>query len=296
MGKPCGETCRKKCPEKISEERQSVVHRTYWTMTYMEKWTFIFTMVSQRAIKRHTAPVPSRRGESLVYHLTDDLGRPQDICKAFFLTTLGYHPKNDRLKWEEHKGRAEAGRHHYRADAERKEADLTIRSVDLQKVIMLPRMPGVKTAVFTKRISAFHETFATARKKSATKKKSISVIWHEGIAGRKAEEVASAYITALWKERNITRVICWLDNCTAQNKNWCLLTTLVSVVNDPTQAVKEVTLKYFEPGHTFMSADSFQHGVELEMKRQSGGAVLDFEDFRNVVASSNSGKVEVVEL
>lgn len=32
------------------------------------------------------------------------------------------------------------------------------------------------------------------------------------------------------------------------------------------------------------------------MKRQPGGVVLDFDDFKSVVASSNSGKVDVVEL
>ncbi|KAG5848646.1 hypothetical protein ANANG_G00100920 [Anguilla anguilla] len=56
-------------------------------------------------------------------------------------------------KWEDHKDRAARGRHHYKLDAEKQQSDnLSIRSVDLQKVIMLPRMPGVKTAVFTKRI------------------------------------------------------------------------------------------------------------------------------------------------
>ena len=33
-------------------------------------------------------------------------------------------------------------------------------SVDMQKVVMLPRLPGVKCAVFTKRIVVFNETFA----------------------------------------------------------------------------------------------------------------------------------------
>ena len=33
-------------------------------------------------------------------------------------------------------------------------------SIDLQKVIMLPRMHGVKTCAFTRRIIAFNETFA----------------------------------------------------------------------------------------------------------------------------------------
>lgn len=45
-----------------------------------------------------------------------------------------------------------------------------------------------------------------------------------------------------------------------------------------------------------MSANSFHHGVEQEMRRTPGGVVLDFDDFLSVVANSNSRKVEVVEL
>ena len=59
---------------------------------------------------------------------------------------------------------------------------------------------------------------------------------------------------------------------------------------------EDITMKYFEAGHTFMSADSFHHGVEQEMRRRPGGVVYDFEDFVSVIAQSNSSKVEVVEL
>lgn len=148
-------------------------------------------------------------------------------------------------------------------------------------------MPGVKTAVFTRRISVFHETFATVSKKTGGKKKSISVIWREGIAGRKAEEVASAYVCALQRERDVPHHVLWMDNCTAQNKNWCLLTTLTSMVSHNSNSIEDITLKYFAPGHTFMSADSLHHGVEQEMKRRPWGVVLDFQDFSSSTTSTS---------
>ncbi|XP_045544224.1 uncharacterized protein [Salmo salar] len=166
----------------------------------------------------------------------------------------------------------------------------------MQKVTMLPRMPGVKTALFTRRIVAYHETFATIGKKSQKKKKTISVVWHEGTAGQKAEEITSSYVTALERERDVKNAVYWVDNCTSQNKNWCLLTTLVSVVNADSTLMEDITLKFFELGHTFMSADSYHHGVEQEMKARPGGVVYDFGDFLHVVATSNAGKVEVVEM
>ena len=294
MGKPCGPTCRKKCWDRIPEDRRKELFQSYWNITYMEKRSFIFHTVSQQETKRQTSAGPSKRKKSLSYQFIDNLGQAQDVCKTFYLTTIGYHPKNDRLiqtvignstpssltpsqerrgkqtppntfnmapihehiesfnptishyrrehapmrrylpsditvkllytdfkekhnikcsdetyrkevklknisyaklgeeqcehcllhdvhtkaehqatanlgdnnpdqdcpicqKWEDHKLRVGRGRHHYKADAAKEQTDdLSIRSVDLQKVIMLPRMPGVKTAVFTKRISIFH--------------------------------------------------------------------------------------------------------------------------------------------
>ena len=91
---------------------------------------------------------------------------------------------------------------------------------------MLLRKPGVKTAVFTRRIIAFHETFAPVGKNS--KRAPLAVIWHEGVGGRSGEEVASTFIAAL---RHPSMSCCkevtiWVDNCTGQNKNWILSTAI----------------------------------------------------------------------
>ena len=168
--------------------------------------------------------------------------------------------------WKEHINRAREARANYRQEVQSNES--SIRSVDLQKVIMLPRIQGCKTVLFTRRLILFHETFATvgSEAKPKIKKKHISVIWHEGCAGRKAEEIASTIKVAIERERDIKHLTYWMDNCSSQNKNWCLFTTLVTVVNDPALAVEDITLKYFEPGHTFMSADSVHHGVEKAMQ------------------------------
>ena len=48
---------------------------------------------------------------------------------------------------------------HYKMDSEKKSEGHTVYlSVDMQKVIVLPRIPRMKTAVFTKRLIVFHET------------------------------------------------------------------------------------------------------------------------------------------
>ena len=66
-------------------------------------------------------------------------------------------------------------------------------------------------------------------------------------------------------------------------------------MNSDAVEFEDITLKFFETGHTFMRADSFHHGVELEMKRKDGN-VYDFPEFVDVVKKSNSGKVDVIVL
>ena len=59
---------------------------------------------------------------------------------------------------------------------------------------MLPRMPGVKRAVFTKRLVTFHKAFVPLGKFSKTKGfVPAKVIWHEGTSGRNAKDVASTF-------------------------------------------------------------------------------------------------------
>ena len=56
---------------------------------------------------------------------------------------------------------ANMGRKYYAIDRENKDdEDTTYLSSDMQKIIMLPRMPGVKTAIFQRRLTTYHQTFS----------------------------------------------------------------------------------------------------------------------------------------
>ena len=83
----------------------------------------------------------------------------------------------------------------------------------------------VKKLQFTRRIIAFNETFVPTGK--AHKLKPLAVIWHEATAGRKREDIVSTFYAFFLQHRDIGHIVIWLDNCTAQNKNWCLFTFLV---------------------------------------------------------------------
>lgn len=84
-------------------------------------------------------------------------------------------------KWLQYFEKAKIGRVEYKKDvAQEKVETEVVRSVDLQKVIMLPRIPASQKTFFIRRIVAFHLTFASmADVKSRSVKKIISVLWHE---------------------------------------------------------------------------------------------------------------------
>ena len=67
--------------------------------------------------------------------------------------------------------------------------------------------------------------------------------------------------------RDCENVILWLDNSSVQNKNWTIFSMLVVLINCNDIKAKTVTLKYFQPGHTFMSADAAHSWIEREIKR-----------------------------
>lgn len=66
------------------------------------------------------------------------------------------------------------------------------------------------------------------------------------------------------------------------------------MVNTSDIEATEIWLHYFEPGHSFKSADSFHHQVQLSLKKQK--KTYDFEDFASAVSSANSGLVEVLKM
>ena len=75
-------------------------------------------------------------------------------------------------------------------------------SVDMQKVIMLLRLPGLKVVVFCKHIVVFNKTFAPVGGSKNGKDKATGVLWHEGIRGRSAADVVSTFVSFIRKNGN----------------------------------------------------------------------------------------------
>ena len=83
-----------------------------------------------------------------------------------------------------------------------------------------------------------------------------------------------------------------MDNCSAQNKNWCLVSAIVSLVNSDEISADKITFKFLEAGHTFMSADSVHAVVEKQIKTLKN--ICDFDDFVKCVISSKTEVFKMV--
>ena len=110
-----------------------------------------------------------------------------------------------------------------------------------------------KQVIFTERLIAFNESFVPLGRNQKNLK-SHAVLWHEAISGRNMEDITSIFYAFLLHNRDAQHVTFWLDNCAVQNKNWTFLSFLIYAINCKEIATHTITLKYFEPGHTFMLA------------------------------------------
>lgn len=156
---------------------------------------------------------------------------------------------------------------------------------------MLPRCDTFKEVIFVPRLIAYNESFIPGGKKS--KVPPFAAVWHEATSGRSKKDIASAFYKYFLQNRDLEHVILWVDNCAAQNKNWCLFSFFIYLINCDEVALTYLELKYFESGHTFMAADSFHHAVENSLKRK--GKVYDFSDYIDAIRKSYKG-VDVVEM
>ena len=74
-------------------------------------------------------------------------------------------------------------------------------SMDMQNIIMLPHIPGIKTALYTRRILMINQTIAPPGGKKHGKGKPQGFLWHEAIQGRNNEDVVSVVIKFLrWND------------------------------------------------------------------------------------------------
>lgn len=91
--------CKKKCNIKISELRRSEINKQFWNMSWLERRTFIFSTCKRLAVKRRPKSAESEKKQNTFKYFFPDETETvtHEVCKIFFLTTLGYKETNDRI-------------------------------------------------------------------------------------------------------------------------------------------------------------------------------------------------------
>lgn len=165
-----------------------------------------------------------------------------------------------------------------------------IFTVDMQKVILMPKL-STKDYFFSRKLVLFNETFAAP----GINQPSYCLLWHEGESGRNAFNIATMYVLFLKKYcQNCEEVTFFVDNCNAQNKNKTLYSALLPYVNNvDNTTIKIIKIEYFEPGHSYMTADSIHAAITKKINKSPN--LYDFDDFSRLISESHKN-LKVYEL
>ena len=185
------------------------------------------------------------------------------------------------IAYAKHKVRYSQARIGYQKPISKEVVCLT---ADMQRVIVLAKLT-TKEPEFVSRLVTCNETFAS----KTPGKLDYCILWHEAIAGRKAPDVASAFLQLI-RQCNEDHIWLWAENFSGQNKNWYLFTGLAQCVN--TWGPETITIKYQERVHTYMAADAI-HGNIGKLFRKTN-TVATFDDFVQLCEKANNNIKAIV--
>ena len=148
----------------------------------------------------------------------------------------------------------------------------------LTSIILVPKL-STKDYFFSRKLVLFNMTFASPGKDAPAH----CVLWHEEQARRSASEITNSYFTHLNKHRDNKQIVIYCDNCSSQNKNRTLYGFLLRYVNETSHSSRTITMKYFEPSHTNMPADSVHGSIATSIKSQD---LHDFDHFVKTIQDS----------
>jgi len=142
MGPGCGPGCRYKCKSKFTGEARYEVFKRYWKLGDNNRQRdFINKNVECRLTERRKRGC-SRRKNSYFWHLEDDQGVRQRVCKTYFLDTLDVSNKTiDTTIGKKASGVVESdqrGRHVTRPNRIKQEVRDDIR----QHIASFPKVPS----------------------------------------------------------------------------------------------------------------------------------------------------------
>ncbi|CAB3248508.1 unnamed protein product [Arctia plantaginis] len=94
---PCTEKCMKKCVTKFTPQVRQDIHDRYIALDYESQGLFIKCCIDVKPVMRRSQVTEDyKRKTTYIYNLEGPDNIKKEVCKTFFLSTLGYKPNNDR--------------------------------------------------------------------------------------------------------------------------------------------------------------------------------------------------------
>ena len=93
----CEETCRKKCVTVFSEERRAQINSEYWNLSWGDRRNFIKQLCSRSEVKRRIPNSSEYKKNTFFYFFQTPKGDFHEVCKVFFLATLGFKSNNSKV-------------------------------------------------------------------------------------------------------------------------------------------------------------------------------------------------------
>lgn len=93
----CDNTCKRKCSLKFNGEVRQSINLSYWSLDSKGRRLLVQSLLSVSEVQRKTCLNDSRRSNTIKYRFKDVKGEFVEVCKNFFLETLGYDRKNDTI-------------------------------------------------------------------------------------------------------------------------------------------------------------------------------------------------------
>ncbi|GBP76205.1 hypothetical protein EVAR_74687_1 [Eumeta japonica] len=198
-----------------------------------------------------------RREQTETLYLEPGMTDTCNKCDAYATAIQGYGSKEEKeLKLQEHNAhleKAELLRSKMKDDFERAKVNNNIEclSFDLEQTLPLPWIPT--NIIFYKRQLWVYNCGIHA----ASNEKGYCYVWAEGEAGRGAQEVRSCLLNYIDDKlpKNVDHLILWSDSCGGQNRN-IKLTLMLKAALQSHQTLKTISMRFLEPGHTFLPNDT----------------------------------------